>query len=106
MTPDDQLPTPMRALFSQFSGLIGILTFVNQMLASTPVEKALLTGVGAGLAVYVVLLLGDVVIQRILDQAAASGLPEQQTTPVAPPAQSDSQSQERASKKDADAKAA
>ena len=67
----------MRALFSQFSGLIGILTFVNQMLSSAPVEKALLTGAGAGLAVYVVLLLGDVVIQRILEQAAATPMSTQ-----------------------------
>ena len=88
----------MRALFSQFSGLIGILTFVNQMLASAPVEKALLTGAGSGLAVYVVLLLGDVVIQRILEHAAAAPAPQTATTPKKEtPASSD------ADKKDAKA---
>jgi hypothetical protein len=62
----------MRALFSQFSALVGILTFVNQMLSAAQIEKALLTGVGSGLAVYVVLLLGDVAIQRVVEHAAAA----------------------------------
>lgn len=62
----------MRALFSQFSALVGILTFVNQMLAAAQIEKALLTGVCSGLAVYVVLLLGDVAIQRVVEHAATA----------------------------------
>lgn len=95
----------MRALFSQFSGLIGILTFVNQMLSSAPVEKAVLTGAGAGLAVYVVLLLGDVVIQRLLEQAAATQL--QSSSQQAPPSRNDELSEESAaSSSDQDAKAA
>ncbi|MBO6575786.1 MAG: hypothetical protein JJ896_12350 [Rhodothermales bacterium] len=91
----------MRALFSQFSGLIGILTFINQMLGGAPVEKAVLTGAGSGLAVYVVLLLGDVVIQRILEQAAAA--PQSPARPTAQPGASKDASAEANAK---DAKAA
>ncbi len=93
----------MRALFSQFSGLIGLLAFVNQMLASAPVEKALLVGTVSGLAVYVVLLLGDVVIQRVLDQASNAVSPQQATpsVPAEPP-----QAKGAGETVDADAKAA
>ncbi|MFT4603403.1 MAG: hypothetical protein ACI9W4_000117 [Rhodothermales bacterium] len=95
----------MRALFSQFSGLIGILTFVNQMLSSAPVEKAVLTGAGAGLAVYVVLLLGDVVIQRLLEQAAATQ--NSNSSQQAPQSRSDETSEASASASgEQDAKAA
>lgn len=58
----------MRALFTQFSGLIGLLTFLSQLMSQAPLEKTILMGLGTGLFVYMVLLIGDLVIQRILEQ--------------------------------------
>ncbi|RMF52610.1 MAG: hypothetical protein D6746_16535 [Bacteroidetes bacterium] len=60
----------MRALYTQFSGLIGLLVFLNQLMNDAPLEKTVYVGLCAGLAVYAVLLLGDVTIHKILEQAA------------------------------------
>ncbi|GIV59803.1 hypothetical protein GQ464_003735 [Rhodocaloribacter litoris] len=60
----------MRALYTQFSGLVGLLTFLNQLMQEAPLEKTVYVGLCAGLTVYVVLILGDVAIHRILESAA------------------------------------
>ncbi len=57
----------MRALFTQFSGLVGLLTFLNQLMGPAPLEKTIYIGLSTGLTVYLVLLLGDFAIHRILD---------------------------------------
>ncbi len=61
----------MRALFTQFSGLVGILTFLNQLMGQAPVDKSIFLGLTTGMTVYLVLLLGDLAIHRILANAAA-----------------------------------
>ncbi len=61
----------MRALFTQFSGLVGLLTFLNQLMGPAPLEKTIYLGLSAGLTVYLVLLLGDLAIHRILQSAAS-----------------------------------
>jgi len=61
----------MRALFTQFSGLVGLLTFLNQLMGPAPLEKTIYLGLSAGLTVYLVLLLGDLAIHRILESAAS-----------------------------------
>jgi len=66
----------MRALFTQFSGLIGVLTFLNHLMSETPLDKTIIMGLGAGLSVYLVLLLGDLAIHRILEHTAALQLTE------------------------------
>ena len=58
----------MRALYTQFSGLAGLLAFLNQMWSYAPLERTVLIGFGTGLGVYLLLILGDVTINRILAQ--------------------------------------
>ncbi len=57
----------MRALYTQFSGLAGLLTFLNQLWNYAPLERTILMGFGAGLFVYLMLILGDATISRILE---------------------------------------
>lgn len=56
----------MRAIYTQFSGLAGLLAFLNQLWTYAPLERTILIGFGTGLGVYLLLLLGDVTIHRIL----------------------------------------
>lgn len=58
----------MRALYTQFSGLAGLLAFLNQLWSYAPLERTILIGFGTGLGVYLLLILGDVAINRILAQ--------------------------------------
>ncbi|MEX0746909.1 MAG: hypothetical protein WED81_05830 [Rhodothermales bacterium] len=56
----------MRAIYTQFSGLAGLLALLNQLWSYAPLERTILIGFGTGLGVYLVLLLGDIMINRIL----------------------------------------
>lgn len=56
----------MRAIYTQFSGLAGLLALLNQLWSYAPLERTILIGFGTGLGVYLVLLLGDFMINRIL----------------------------------------
>lgn len=56
----------MRAIYTQFSGLAGLLAFLNQIWSFAPLERAIIVGFCTGLGVYVLLLLGDIAINRIL----------------------------------------
>jgi hypothetical protein len=56
----------MRLLFIQFSGLIGLFSFLNQLWANAPLERTVFVSLGLGLAVYFVLTIGDELIHRIL----------------------------------------
>ena len=56
----------MRAIYTQFSGLAGLLALLNQLWSFAPLERTILVGFGTGLGVYLILLLGDVIINRIL----------------------------------------
>ena len=56
----------MRAIYTQFSGLAGLLALLNQLWSYAPLERTILIGFGTGLGVYLVLMLGDVIINRIL----------------------------------------
>lgn len=56
----------MRAIYTQFSGLAGVLAFLNQLWSYAPLERTILVGFGTGLVVYLFFLLGDAVISRIL----------------------------------------
>lgn len=58
----------MHALFSQLSGLVGLLSFLNRLLEQAPLEKATFTGLVAGFSVYFVLLAGNLTVQYILDK--------------------------------------
>ena len=56
----------MRAIYTQFSGLAGLLALLNQLWSYAPLERTILVGFGTGLGVYLILILGDVTINRIL----------------------------------------
>lgn len=56
----------MRVLYTQFSGLAGILAFLNQVWSMAPIERTLIIAFGTGLGVYLLLMLGDIAINRIL----------------------------------------
>ncbi len=83
----------MRALFSQLSGLVGLLAFISELLDSAPLDEAIFDGVTAGLALYVVLFFGQVAFRFILEHsetsatdAEASELDPETDAPSATPA--------------------
>lgn len=73
----------MRTIYTQFSGLAGLLAFLNQLWSYAPLERSVLIGFGTAIGVYLLLMLGDVTINRILahtppalaDKAAGVGDP-------------------------------
>ncbi|GEM_PF-5375001 len=68
----------MHAILSQISGLVGLFVFLARVWRLAPIEDAVFTGMGAALAVYIALMLGDLVIRRIIIQ----NLPDTSTEPV------------------------
>ncbi len=67
----------MRALFSQLSGLTGLLTFLNQLISSVPLDQAIFDAISAGIGVYLVLFVGSLTIQYISKQSAKAKKAEQ-----------------------------
>lgn len=84
----------MRTIYTQFSGLAGLLAFLNQLWSYAPLDRTILIGFGTGLGVYLLLMLGDVTINRILahtppalaDETAGAGDSKAQATDKAPEA--------------------
>lgn len=62
----------MQTLFIHLSALIGLLAFVNQLVRYAPLERTIIVGVASGIVVYVVLMIGDVVVKRIVESSAGS----------------------------------
>ena len=60
----------MRALFTQFSLLVGVLTTLNLNAESNAVLVSISWGLVVGGLVYLILLLGDYSIHRLLDSSA------------------------------------
>lgn len=56
----------IRSVLMQLSGLAGILAFLAQMWAHAPLDQSLLTGTIVGGGVYMILLLVDMGVQRII----------------------------------------
>lgn len=56
----------MHALFSQFSGLVGLFVFLSRVWKYTPAENAALAGLGTALAVFLTLLALDAAVRRVL----------------------------------------
>ena len=80
----------MRSIFMHMSSLIGLLVFLSHLWRSAAVEETVLLAFGAGLAVYVVLVLGYALGRRILAQppapaTAEAAAPETPPAPSAPP---------------------
>ncbi len=51
--------------------MIGLLTFLNQLMSQAPLEKALFLGLSAGISIFLVLLVGDLAVHRILEKVSA-----------------------------------
>lgn len=58
----------MRALFTQLSLLVGLMTIFNTHSGGAPVAIAILWGLSAGCMIYLVLLLGDFTVHRLLEE--------------------------------------
>ena len=56
----------MHVIFSQFSGLIGLFVFLSHVWRYASLEQAVLTSAASAGAIYLLLLLGDVLVRRIL----------------------------------------
>lgn len=85
----------MRSIFMHMSSLIGLLVFLSHLWRSAAVEETVLLAFGAGLAVYVVLVLGYALGRRIVAPPASPAAPEADApeapaAPVATPAPSSS----------------
>lgn len=57
----------MQSIFTQFSGLVGLLVFLHQLWDYAPVERAVVLAAGSGMAVYLVLLIGHAAIRHIVE---------------------------------------
>lgn len=60
----------MRALFTQLSFFVGLLTAINLSASQPSLPVAILLGISAGCSIYIVLLLGDLVIHKWLEEQA------------------------------------
>lgn len=67
----------MQKLIIHVSALIGLLIFLNQAWTYAPLDRALMTSIGTGLGIYLVLFLGTILIRRIAAQAPP---PEDETS--------------------------
>jgi hypothetical protein len=56
----------MQALFIQLSGLVGVVSFLNLIWNNASIERTLFVSVGLGALVYLTLMIGGSLIQRIL----------------------------------------
>ena len=57
----------MNVLFTQIAALTGLFVFINQMWTYASVEKSVFLALVSGLAVYLVLVVGDFSIRAIID---------------------------------------
>ncbi len=62
----------MRALFTQFSLMIGFLTFFELQTSPSGVMVSVVAGLATACSVYIVLLLGDFTIHKFLDEKATA----------------------------------
>lgn len=72
----------MNPLLTQLSALVALLVLLPQLWGSASLERTLGTAAVAGLAVYCVLLVGQLVMRWVIAQS-----PEQQEPPPAAPAE-------------------
>ncbi|MEM1128044.1 MAG: hypothetical protein AAGI71_15465 [Bacteroidota bacterium] len=57
----------MNAIFTHFSGLIGVLVFLTQVWNAAPLERGIALSACAALGMYVVLMTGQFVVSAILE---------------------------------------
>jgi hypothetical protein len=65
----------MHALFTQISGFVALLVFFHELWRYSSLDQTILAGIGAGLAVYAVLIIASLSVRHILE-ARPARLPE------------------------------
>lgn len=60
---------PLHSLFLHIGLLAGLVVFLNHLWHQSTLENALLVSFGTGAAIYLVLMVGMVMLQRILSHA-------------------------------------
>ncbi len=70
----------MNVLFTQIAALTGLFVFINQMWTYASIEKSVFLAFISGLAVYLVLVVGDFSIRAILDFKPPKGAEPEQAT--------------------------
>ena len=56
-------------MFSQFSFVISALTFVTMVLGAAPIETAAARSIAAGIAAYLLFLIGDLAVTAIVGRS-------------------------------------
>lgn len=78
---------PLHNLFLHVGLLAGLVVFLNHLWHQSALENALLVAFGTGAAIYLVLMVGMVILQRILSHAprkdATHKAPSDQTSATA-----------------------
>ncbi len=75
----------MNVLFTQIAALTGLFVFINQMWTYSSIEKSVFLAFISGLAVYLVLVVGDFSIRAILDfKPPKAAEPDQAAKPSEP----------------------
>ena len=74
----------MQSLTLQISGIAALLMLLNQLWGYAPLERSLVVTIGAGTAVYSVLLVGQAIVRYVLTAAAAPDATDA-ADPTAPP---------------------
>ncbi len=70
----------MQVLYSQFSGLVGLVIFLMQMWKFAPAERAGFTAAVAGMLVYLLLNGADLIVRKII-----AHVPQESETKAPPP---------------------
>jgi len=59
----------MHPIFVQISGLIGLLIFLKELWSLAPFERTIMVAAATGFAVYLALILVEILIRRIISFA-------------------------------------
>lgn len=59
----------MHPIFVQISGLIGLLIFLKELWSLAPFERTIMIAAATGFAVYLALILAEILIRRIISFA-------------------------------------
>lgn len=74
----------MRALYIHISGLAGLLVFLKEVLNYAPIERTILVAATTGLTVYLMLIVGHSIVQRIMAYSPPTPPHDRNAAPSAP----------------------
>lgn len=70
----------MHRLFTHASVLVGLLVFLKQAWSYAPLGRSILIASSTGLAIYLLLLIGSVLVQRIIAYTPPESNPQKRTS--------------------------